>query len=219
MSSENETVVDVDGIDTAKVEEAATPEPESSVVSAPDPFDPERLRLSASYADHAAVVKKIVMVPVRKPANQDFVRVHPHEDYRLSTGVLEVKEDREMYLVEPELLPEISTESAVGPQMLVTAINRQDVLFLWPVRLPGFDGRTNSWSQSAMDAMTLAKEDWIRMTANMSLGGYDVFRAASVLQDPVWPDLSFREILEIAFKDKVIDTIDHPILRRLRGEI
>jgi hypothetical protein len=37
------------------------------------------------------------------------------------------------------------------------------------------------------------------------------------LPDPEWPEVSFQEILKIAFKDKIIQSIDHPVIQRLRG--
>jgi hypothetical protein len=38
-------------------------------------------------------------------------------------------------------------------------------------------------------------------------------------RDPVWPELSMQELLRIAFKDRYVDTLDHIILRQLRGEV
>src|SRR6478609_4411349 len=45
--------------------------------AAPDPFDPENLRLDQSFVETSGVKKLLTTVPVRKPNNQDFVRVHP----------------------------------------------------------------------------------------------------------------------------------------------
>ena len=70
-----------------------------------------------------------------------------------------------------------------------------------------------------LDAMELAKSRWIRVTSNMSLGAYEVFSASADLPEPAWPDLSFERILEIAFRDRVIQDHSHPVLRQLRGEI
>jgi hypothetical protein len=53
----------------------------------------------------------------------------------------------------------------------------------------------------------------------MSLGGYEVFRASGQLAAPEWPELPFRQLLSIAFKGRFIDTLDHPVLRKLRGEV
>ena len=109
----------------------------------PDPFNPAALRLDQSYADTVGVRKLLTTVPVRKPNRQEFVRVHPDLRYRLTpAATIEVKEDREVYLVTPnmaQLLPgEFSTVT------LFTTINRQGTLQLWPVKLPiRMDGKTN----------------------------------------------------------------------------
>lgn len=36
---------------------------------------------------------------------------------------------------------------------------------------------------------------------------------------PEFPDKPLNELLEIAFKGRVIDSTDHPICRKLRGEV
>jgi hypothetical protein len=86
------------------------------------------------------------------------------------------------------------------------------------VKLPGPDGKVNSWHSSAAEAAELGMSSWVRMTANMSLGAYELFEATSNnLPDPVWPDFPFKEILQIAFRDRVIDTPDHPLVKKLQG--
>ena len=69
-----------------------------------NPFDPAALRLDQSYADTVGVKKLLTTVPVRKPNRQDFVRVHPDPTFRLTpAAIIEVKEDREVYLVTPSM--------------------------------------------------------------------------------------------------------------------
>ena len=50
---------------------------EMNPLQAADPFDPENLRLDQSFVETSGVKKLLTTVPVRKPNNQDFVRVHP----------------------------------------------------------------------------------------------------------------------------------------------
>lgn len=38
----------------------------------------------------------------------------------------------------------------IVPKMLFTAVDRQGVPFLWPVRSPTEDGRLDAWNQSAL---------------------------------------------------------------------
>ena len=79
-------------------------------------------------------------------------------------------------------------------------------------------GRTNSWHQSAREAASHAEVHWTRMIANMSEGGYSVYRATGEIPDPEWPDKTMPELLELAFKDgKLIDSEDHPIVLQLNG--
>jgi hypothetical protein len=116
-------------------------------IVASDPFDPVNLRLDQSFVETSGVRKLLTTVPVRKPNNQDFIRVHPGEDYRLAAAVIELKEDREVYLVLPTVAAQLPGECV--PVILFTGINRQGVVFLWPVKLPTPDGKINEWHRSA----------------------------------------------------------------------
>lgn len=183
-----------------------------------DPFDLASLRLGQDFASAVGVERLITTVPVRKPTKEWFVRTHPDPAYRLQTAVLELKEEREVYLVAPVLRSELASEPTFSPRLLVTSVTRQGVLFLWPIRLPGPDGRTDDWSRSSMDAAEEAKSRWVRVTSNMALGAYDVTVASGQVAEPTWPGISFQEIIKIAFRDKMISERNHPVLRRLRGE-
>jgi hypothetical protein len=189
-----------------------------AVAPAPDPFSPEALRLTQDFSATIGVKKQLLTVPVRKPSKEWFCQTHSDPEYRLLTVVLELKEDREVYLVDPNLWPELATESTLSPRALFTSITKQGVVFLWPVRLPGPDGKIDDWSRSSLEAATLAAGRWVRVTANMALGAYEVFTAGADLPAPTWPDISFRELLNVAFKNKRIDSFDHPVLKKLRGE-
>jgi hypothetical protein len=102
--------------------------------------------------------------------------------------------------------------------MLFTAITRQGVTFLWPVRMPDSGGRRNEWTQSAAEAANVAMKRWVRMSANMALGAYDVFTTEGALDEPEWPDADFQALVTLAFKGRFIDTSDHDVLLRLRGQ-
>lgn len=186
---------------------------------APDPFDPASLRLTGDFTAATGVKKLLLTVAVKKPEKSWFVRTHPDESYRLQTAVIELKEDRETYLVNPNLWPELAGESTFAPRALFTAVNRQGVPFLWPCRLPGTDGKLDEWGRSTLEAADRARCAWVRVSANMSLGAYDVFEATGSLPEPEWPTVPFGDLLRVAFKGRMIDTLDHPVLRRLRGEV
>src|SRR5205814_3748339 len=101
---------------------------------------------------------------------------------------------------------------------LFTAINRQGVVFLWPVRLPGVDGKENAWWLSLRTAAEQAMVQWTRVKANTSLGAYDTTAADAEMAEPAWGELEpFNDLLRIAFKGRLISDLEHPVVRRLRG--
>jgi hypothetical protein len=202
-----------------KTDKVSIPVGAENAQPTPDPFDLSRLRLSQDFVAAAGIKKVLNTNPCRKPSKEWFVQTHPDPAYRLQTCVVELKEDGETYLVDPSLWPELVSESTFSPRALITSINRQGVVFVWPIRLPGSDGRLDEWSRSAMEAAALAAGKWVRIQSNLSLGAYEVYEAAGQWTPPDWPDMPFQELLKIAFKDRFISALDHPILKRLRGEV
>lgn len=183
-----------------------------------DSFSPERLKLSQNFSATISVKKRLTGIQVRKPNKQEFIRVHSSPDYCIQTAVLDYAEEGQTYLVDPSLWPQLSNE--LIPKILYTTITRQGTIRLWPIRLPNEEGKLDDWNQSALEAAEIAKTAWIRVTSNRSAGVYEVFEAIGILEEPDWPDLSFSELLQIAFKDKYfIDNWNHPALLKLRGEL
>ena len=121
-------------------------------------FELSSLRLSQNFAGQIGVKKALITVPVRKPHRQWFVRTHRDPAYRCEVAILEVKEDQESYLVDPALWPELPGEAV--PKLLVTAINRQGVLFLWPARLPDPKGRrgADGWCPAPRHGNALCRD-------------------------------------------------------------
>jgi hypothetical protein len=61
-------------------------------------------------------------------------------------------------------------------------------------------------------------DTWVKRVWNRNLSAYEIFEASGYTDDPKWPDEPFEKLLEIAFKGKLIDRADHPVILRLRGE-
>jgi len=57
----------------------------------------------------------------------------------------------------------------------------------------------------------------VRVEATLSRGANEIAMAGGVIPDPEWPDLSFQEMIRIAFRTLIIDRPDHAVIRRLRG--
>jgi hypothetical protein len=175
------------------------------------------LRLSPEAAGTVGTKEIMTAVPVRKPTRHEFARVNGDPEMAITTMVFDDKDDRQAFLVAPSMWDALAGEGR--PATLFTAITRQGVSLIWPLFLPleGGGGATSGWYESAREAVELAKKKWIRIRADMSLGAYRLFEAQGDLSEPVWPEKTMGELLKIAFKDRVIDSDDHPVVKRLRG--
>ena len=140
-----------------------------------------------------------------------------HYLLKLLKLLLEQKETRESYLVMPDVAQQIS--ELVRPVILHAAIDRHNNVFLIPVPLPGESGTRNPWHESLAQAVERAKLTWIRITANMHMGGYDVFEAEGSLPDPEWPAHDIDALVQVAFRGKIIIGLDHPVVQSLLGGI
>lgn len=200
-------------------------EADHSAAAAPqpgrDPFDPAFLGLSQDFAAEANVAKKWDIIKVEKPTKSRVFRVHPDPRFRLKTVLLTLKEDNETFLVLPQLRPALASESLCGLHTLWACITKAGTPFLWPIRMADSDGKWNVWHQSAWQIAEKAQTRWARMQANRDAGHYVAEydqRPPDQQQEPAWPELAFRDWLELAFRGFTIDSLEHPVLRRLRLE-
>jgi hypothetical protein len=173
-----------------------------------------QLRISQDFASKQGAKKLITTIRLGKPNKGEFVRVNSETERML---VWTLVDEQETYVVTKDIGDSIPGD--VVPKELVLTITRQGNLLLWPLRIPGDDGRINNWHASAREAADRAVHVWVRVQSNMALGAYDVYEAVGALPDPEWPNLSMDEIVRIAVKGRVIDSLDHPVLRKLRGEV
>jgi hypothetical protein len=186
----------------------------SETLAGSDVPDLEALRLPQDFAASVGVKKRLVHVPVIKPRKDWFVRSRPGAEWRMRVAMIVRKEEGESYVVHPGLAADLPND--VVNFQLVTAINRHGTVFLWRIRMPN-STRQDTWADSEIEACALAETRWLRMTANMSGGAYEVFEATGNLPDPEWPEETFEQLFRLAFRDRVITSIDHPVIQRLKG--
>jgi hypothetical protein len=154
---------------------------------------------------------------VGKPKKGNFFRAHTSEDMTFTAMLLEQKEVNETYLVAPDVAQEIN--DLVNAVQLHAVIDRHNNVSLIPVPLPGEGGNRNPWHQSLAQAVEKSKFKWIRIAANMPLGGYDVFEAEASLSEPEWPEHDIEALIEVAFRGKIISSLEHPVVQSLLGRI
>lgn len=183
-----------------------------------DRFDPARYRVD-SLAD-IEVEKVLTTVSVRKPQRTEFFRVHPGPDFTYDMSLLERADgmDKKVYLVDPAVQHLVLSE--LRQVRLFTVINKHGEVFLWPVKLPSDDhDRIRRMADSALQGAEQAKDLWVKLVWARNLGAWEMYRAKGDLGEPQWPEKSFRDLLEIAFRNYLIDRPDHEVIRELAGEL
>jgi hypothetical protein len=187
----------------------------TSQTQAPSPFT--SLRLAQNFGETLGVKKVLTTVPVGKPSKDRFFRTHPSPSWVFPTWILENQVAGETYLVSTEVASVLG--NLARPVELYAAIDRQNNPFLIPIPLPGPNGVRNPWHESRAQAVERAKSVWLRISSNKDLGGYDIYEATAKLPDPVWPDNTMDELLEIAFRGRIIKNVDHAIVQERLGNI
>src|SRR5438876_1172874 len=126
---------------TTNGEPAGAAQPRGNAPLTADVLDDlDRLRLSQDYATLAGTKPIITTVAVRKPTRHEFVRVRSGSEWRFDAGTFTDKENRETFLVDPALWPAMPGE--ISPTALLVTISRSSAVpFLWPIPLPGPEGR------------------------------------------------------------------------------
>jgi hypothetical protein len=186
-----------------------------------NPFSREALRLDNNYSALLRTETHQHSIPVDKPPPEVWFRVHPDrnengEEFYFDTFLLHLKNgpNRGVYQVSRDLLPFLSGEKALKPTRLVLCIDRQGALRFWPLRLPAEDGREDDWMSSALAVAEQAKSRWVRLIAGAN--GYQSQTTSADLPEPLWPNKTFDELLEIGFAKRRIAKESDAILRQLR---
>jgi hypothetical protein len=178
--------------------------------------DLEALRLSVEDANRLGSEEILAHVSIRRPTNAEFVRVHPDPTMSIATSVF-VDPERDTYLV----LPAVRSILVAGVKavLLTTAVNQRGVVFLWPLALGDGTGRQNVWHETGRQAAEMAKHEWIKLVADMQAGHYRIFKAQGALPDPVFPAKTLDELLRIAFRNRIVEGADHPVVKQSLGLI
>ena len=191
---------------TATKPSTAPPPPTTPPVNKWDQYRTDQQFLAGTTIRTSAIV-------ARKPTKFEWITIRRDPEYHFTARVYDHKPTGKVYLVHPAIQAEIANELTV--KLIVPCITRAEVLFLWPVQLPG--ERENAWTTSAIDAMRRGMDGWVRVTSNLLAGSYEVQVPFNELPAPIWPDITMEQMISAAFTHYSIDSMDHPRIKDIRG--
>jgi hypothetical protein len=188
------------------------------------PFNFETLRVTETSP---IVVKRLVtFIPVKKPKpGIEFFRIRPESEWQFNTYLLDLGGSSDWegkFLLKRALYSEVIETKKLKLVTIYTGITYwSGEIFLSEIAQPDAEEKDREYNRTRRLAYKAAETQWIKLQTNDSIGAYDTVLAISKLPDPEWPEEPENMIkaLEIAFKDKIIEDHNHPILKRLRGEL
>jgi hypothetical protein len=180
-------------------------------------FNPDDYRYT--LASSGPGVRRLLLIPEGRPKNK-FFRLDTRPEYRQEVAVYGHKEgfDDEDYLVAPQVQESLG-ERYVKRAVIRVCVVRPNITRLWAIRYPDNEGRTNTWNSTTWLVAEAAESEWVRFEMNPSGTGWDVVVAETQWPDPEWPVEPMSALIQKAYKGRFINSTDHVILRKLRGEI
>ena len=175
----------------------------------------EQFTYREDFASANKLQGEITFVPVRRPDPQSWVYITSKPEMRVNVAVLELRQLRETYLVRPEVAASLDGECS--HRILVPYADRERGFFLWAVRLSDSRGNLDSWAMSALRIITQFTDRWIKIKSKMNAGCYEVTVAPIEIPPPEWPADGLKFLINRAFKNKTITSLNDPIVRRLKG--
>jgi hypothetical protein len=160
-------------------------------------------------------VKRLGSIEVRKPKKQEWFRSHPEMFAEIS--VIRRESTGDFYAVDPQLVHELEEETRGA--YITAAISYEGALFLWPIIKPKADGSGIQLFENDLADLSLSQECWIRRQWMSGSKSYKVDQA-NTDRPPEWPDnTSIGDWVKRGFRGRFIDTLDHQLVRQLRGDL
>jgi hypothetical protein len=110
----------------------------------------------------------------------------------------------------------------LSPYRLTLCVSRETGLFLWPLKYgeEKFKNQRDDFSKAALRACKEAETTWGSLYWKNGTATYtwEPAEASADFGDPKWPDQSFEDLVLLAFENKILTSLDDPLIRRLLGK-
>jgi hypothetical protein len=190
------------------------PEGEPEDAKPANPFENlDALRNPQDYEEFLSG-DQVTAFAVRTLKEAMHLRVNSDPAYTLP-GVFTVETKANgVYFVYPQF------RDALGPLPrrcnLHVAVNGHGEYFLLRIKLPNPEqDNDNVWYQTARMVAAAAAKEWVKVTKPTgSDRGWGFIPVRHKMFVPKWPMKPFEEILTLAFPDRVINRIDHDLIKQ-----
>jgi hypothetical protein len=187
---------------------------EIAPVTVGDPNSAADLAIDQEHLEeYASPGSESVTVECRKPPKGIYFTVRkehgkPWKD-RAFYFLLQI-EGRDPYIVHPSITKE-KEEDTIRPVLLVRYVTMAGEEGLWPLKLNESDGKSNAWNASAMNILELAETRWVRLVNAKKHYRHNPSKKTLEQVPPKFTNRPFADLVNVAFKDRVVNSLDHEI--------
>jgi hypothetical protein len=165
--------------------------------------------------EYASAGSESAVVECQRPAKGLFFTVRPEKGKPWKDRALYFllqMEGRDPYVVDPKVAEQKKEEDTIRPVLIVRYVTMAGEEGLWPLKLNQSDGKSNKWNTSALNILEIAESGkWIRIVSTKKHYRHQVSKKTFDEVPPKFTDRSFRDLIDIAFKDTTVTTLDHEI--------
>lgn len=199
-------------------------EASSTPVSKPDPTNIKSIICKPKIP---ITIEETISVDLRKkPRKEHWFRVRPFDPVEPTdcwpVNVYEYEHagelDSTLYLVDPESEPGqlLLMHDKLKPAVIVLGMYFHGEVFAWCVKTPAGKNRTaDKWAHTRIQCAMIAQEQWVTLETGAT--GYTPRHPVTEFDAPEWDKHDTDELLNLAYKDLVIDSMDHEVIRLFTG--
>jgi len=172
-----------------------------------------------AYQPGVSLRKIVDRVPLVKYPKQKFFKTHPTWAW-MGVTALVLKDDDETYLVAGDIANQIDSETIVINLYVIHL--QSGALNVIKAPCEDKEGKWNTWHKSINNLVAgEGRKGWIRVQPDREASSYVAMAASASWVEPEWPDITLDKIMNLAFDngERIITSLDHPVLKALRGAV
>ncbi len=168
----------------------------------------------------AQMIKRTLRIKARKPNPRRFIRVHP--DMKAAVAIFIDPNDEDEFEAAPYVVlggvaEELGSDAEANTAFVYAYAT--GTLGLWLCRHPRKGN--DVWATTRLAVAEKAQTNWLRCHGSEDGDGYGYTEPVDKFPGPDWDrwlrGRSVFQLLGLAFRDRVIDTLDHPVVRAFEG--
>lgn len=180
-------------------------------------FDPKNFRKPKDSRLYSLVERSgemPLLIEPRKPDKEWFVRTRKEDQFQVLLPLLSVRENSKeaVYFLNRDLEIPSALQVHIHDYQAIAAVSFEKVHFLWVMKYSDTE-----WYTSCREAMRRAMEKWVKVFPNDGNTAYETMEPLDDLGEPMFPDVTLETYFERAFGPRVIESLDHRVVKRLLG--